>query len=95
MTSRAQIEDAIRSLYAARVKGDLDGTIKDVAEDAVFGLYARGTGAPQLSAPVTGKASIRATIGGLIADWQFKDWKQIDLLVDGEKASLHLSLIHI
>jgi ketosteroid isomerase-like protein len=89
MTSRAQIEETIRSLYVARVKGDLDGTLKDVADDAVFGLHARGTGAPELGAPIKGKASIKAAIEGLIADWQFKDWKQIDLLVDGEKASLH------
>lgn len=89
MTSRAQIEETIKSLYVARVKGDLDGTLRDIADDAVFGLHARGTGAPQLSAPIAGKASIKAAIGALIADWQFKDWQQIDLLVDGEKAMLH------
>ncbi len=89
MTSRTQIEETIRSLYVARVRGDLDGTLKDMADDAVFALHARGTGAAQLSAPIVGKASIRAAIGALVADWQFKDWKQIDLLVDGEKALLH------
>ena len=89
MTSRVQIEETIRLLYIARVKGDLDGTLRDIADDAVSGLHARGTGAPQLSAPIAGKASIKAAIGALIADWQFRDWKQIDLLVDGEKAMLH------
>lgn len=36
MTSRSHIESTIRSLYAARVKGDLEGTLKDLAEDAVL-----------------------------------------------------------
>jgi ketosteroid isomerase-like protein len=91
MTSRAQIEETIRSLYVARVNGDLDGTLKDMAEDATFGIHARGTGAPELSAPIKGRASIRAAVEALIADWQFKEWKEIDLLVDvdKEKALLH------
>jgi ketosteroid isomerase-like protein len=91
MTSRAQIEESIRSLYIARVKGDLDGTLKDMADDATFGIHARGTGAPELSAPIKGRASIREAVEALIADWQFSDWKEIDLLVDtdNEKALLH------
>ena len=40
MTSRAQIEETIRLLYIARVKGDLDGTLRDIADDAVFDLNA-------------------------------------------------------
>ena len=91
MTSRAEMEKSIRSLYVARVHGDLDGTLKDMADDATFGIHARGTGAPELSAPIKGPAAIRAAVGALIADWQFKDWKEIDLLVDAdkEKAVLH------
>jgi ketosteroid isomerase-like protein len=85
MTSRSHIENAIRSLYAARVKGDLEGTLKDLAEEAVF----RINGREFMSAPVTGKAAIRPVVQELIKHWRFEDWKECSLLVDGEKALLH------
>ena len=85
MTSRSQIENAIRSLYAARVKGDLDGTLKDLAEDAAFRIHGRDL----MSAPVAGKAAIRPVLQELIKNWRFDDWKECSLLVDGEKAVLH------
>jgi ketosteroid isomerase-like protein len=85
MTSRSHIENAIRFLYAARVKGDLEGTLKDLAEEAVF----RINGREFMSAPVTGKAAIRPVVQELIKHWRFEDWKECSLLVDGEKALLH------
>jgi ketosteroid isomerase-like protein len=85
MTSRSHIENAIRSLYAARVKGDLEGTLKDLAEEAVF----RINGREFMSAPFTGKAAIRPVVQELIKHWRFEDWKECSLLVDGEKALLH------
>jgi ketosteroid isomerase-like protein len=89
MTSRAQIEDTIRSLWAARVRGDLEGTLKDVAENAAFSVNARGTGETSLSGRTTGKAAIRPVLRQLIENWRFDDWKQTSLLIDGEKALLH------
>ena len=89
MTSRAQIEDTIRSLWAARVRGDLEGTLKDVAENAAFSVNARGTGEASLSGRTTGKAAIRPVLRQLIETWRFDDWKQVSLLIDGEKALLH------
>ena len=85
MTSRSHIENALRSLYAARVKGDLEGTLKDLAEDAVF----RINGQQLMGAAVTGKAAIRPVLRELIKHWRFEDWKECSLLVDGEKALLH------
>ncbi len=85
MTSRSHIENALRSLYAARVKGDLEGTLKDLAEDAVF----RINGQQLMGAAVTGKAAIRPLLRELIKHWRFEDWKECSLLVDGEKALLH------
>lgn len=43
MTTRIHIESTVRSFYAARVKGDLEATMKDLAEDVVFELNGRGT----------------------------------------------------
>jgi ketosteroid isomerase-like protein len=89
MTSRGHIENTIRSLYAARVKGDLEGTLRDLAEDAVFRFNGRGTGVEALSTPSMGKAAFRPVLQELIKNWRFDDWKQCSLLVDGEKALLH------
>lgn len=91
MTSRTDIEQTLRSLYAARLRGDLDGTLKDVAEDAVFSLNARGTGVAAMSQDCCGKAAVRETIGQLIANWRFDDWKETALLIDGNKVALHWS----
>jgi len=88
MTSRAHLEQAIRSLYAARIKGDLDGTMKDLAEDAVFALNGRGTGVPAMSQDCCGKAAVRDVVEQLIQNWRFDDWKEASLLVDGDKLAL-------
>src|SRR5271167_4193945 len=89
MTSRSRIEAAVRSLWEARLRGDLEGTLKDAAENIVFGLNARGTGQESLSERARGKAAIRPILEQLFETWRFDDWKQISLLIDGEKALLH------
>jgi ketosteroid isomerase-like protein len=89
MTSRSQIEATIKSAYAARLKGDLEGTLKDFAEDCVFRLHGRGTGVPALSKPAVGKAEIRPVMRELIDMWRFDNLTQVSLLIDGEKAMLH------
>ena len=89
MTSRSHIEAAVRSLCEARLRGDLEGTLKDAAENVVFRLNARGTGQQSLSERAQGKAAIRPILRQLIDTWRFDDWKQISLLIDGEKALLH------
>jgi ketosteroid isomerase-like protein len=89
MTSRGQIENAIRSLYSARVNGDLEGTLRDLADDFVFRFNGRGTGVELLSSPSRGKAAFRPVLRELIKHWRFEDWKECSLLVDGEKALLH------
>lgn len=86
MTSRSHIEETIRSGYAARVRGDIEGTMEIFADDAVFRLNARGT---PLGEPATGKESIRAAMQQLIDNWRFDDWQEQSLLIDGNKAFLH------
>lgn len=91
MTDRDQIETKIRALWAARLKEDVAGTLKDVADDAVFEINARGTGVPGLSAPVVGKPAIGEALHQLFVTWDFKDWKALDFMVDGEKALVRWS----
>ncbi|MBX9945340.1 MAG: nuclear transport factor 2 family protein [Reyranella sp.] len=86
MTSRSHIENTIKALWAARLCEDVEATIKDFAEDGVFEMNARGIGGPGLAAPIVGKPALREALRGFYATWDFKDWRTLDLLVDGEKA---------
>lgn len=86
MTSREHIESTLRALYVARVKGDLEGTVRDLSEDVVFGINASGGSLPALA---KGKPAVRAAIGDLIKAWNFADWRERSLMVDGERAVLH------
>jgi ketosteroid isomerase-like protein len=91
MTDRDQIETKIKALWNARLKEDIDGTLRDIADDAVFEINARGTGVPGLCAPVVGKPAIREAVRELFATWDFKDWKALDFMVDGETALVRWS----
>src|ERR1044072_7208132 len=86
MTSRADIEKTVRSVYAARVSGNLDGVMTGIADNSRFALNGRGTGVPALAAASKGKADIRKVMKDLIDTWRFDEWKELSLLVDGEKA---------
>ena len=89
MANREHMEQSLRSLYAARLRGDVDGTVKDLAEDAVFSLNGRGTGVPALSQDCCGRPAIRDSVRQLIENWRFADWKEISLLSDGDKMAVH------
>lgn len=89
MTDRSQIERVIKSLYAARLAGDAERTLSDFAEDGTYAINARGTGVAAMEKPITGKAAVRVAIQGMVDTWRFDDWRQVDLLIDGERALLH------
>jgi ketosteroid isomerase-like protein len=89
MTSRSQIESIVKSLCEARLRGDLDGVLKDIAADARFSLNGRGTGVQALGAPCQGMAAIKPVIQQLIDTWRFDRLEQVELMVEGEKAVVH------
>jgi len=89
MTTRDEIESALRATYAARVRGDLDGTLAGFHPDVQFRLNGRGSGLAALSEVQRGQASLRPTLDGLIKAFRFDDWQEVALLVDGERAALH------
>jgi ketosteroid isomerase-like protein len=89
MTDRAIIESVMRATYAARTHGDLDGTMANFADDAVFEFNGRGTNLPELSAKIQTARNIRPVMKQLIDGFRFSDWQQIALLVEGNRALLH------
>ena len=89
MTSRSQIESAIRALYEARVRGDVEGVVSFFTQNAVYRLHGAGTGSVALGRPAEGLAMIRLIVTALVQTSRFSNWKEIALLVDGEQAALH------
>jgi ketosteroid isomerase-like protein len=89
MTNAADMKKTVRALYKARCAGDLEGTLKDIADDGVFKMNARGIPVQGAGEAVIGKAAVRAAVAQLIKDWKFDDWKERSLLVEGDKALLH------
>jgi ketosteroid isomerase-like protein len=89
MTTRDEIESVLRAAYAARVRGDLEGTLAAFHPDVQFRLNGRGTGLTAMSDAQRGHASLRPALAELIKTFRFDDWREIALLVDGERAALH------
>jgi ketosteroid isomerase-like protein len=92
MASRSEIEGTLKSAYAARKAGDLDGTMKYFADDVMFAINAGGV--PALAKPSVGKAAATQAMRELIANWRFDSWQLISLVVEGDTAALH-SKVHV
>jgi ketosteroid isomerase-like protein len=89
MTDSESIKSAIRSAYQARCRGDVDATLAYFADDIVFAFNGKGTGLPDMAAPIRGMAAYRSALIGLIEGFQLNDWKEISLVVEGDRAALH------
>ena len=89
MTTRNEIETVLRAAYAARVGGDLEGTLAAFHPDVQFRLNGRGTGLTAMSDALSGHASLRPALAQLIKTFRFDDWREVALIVDGERAALH------
>lgn len=88
MTERAQIEAMLRDAYAARVRGDLEGTLRPFAEDAVFQLAGAAEASP-VALRCTDCESLRVAMAALIGAFEFKRHEILSLIVDGAKAAVH------
>jgi ketosteroid isomerase-like protein len=88
MTDRNEIDGLLRGLYAARLRGDLDGMCKAFADDAVFQI----AGAGQVSAVsnrAVGLGEIRPLLAVMIKTFKLRDQVIQDILIDGAKAAAH------
>lgn len=89
MGATAEAERFLNAMRAARIAGDLDAATDFFDEDAVFTIVGLG-------ADVRGKAAIRDLLSGLIAQYEFLDWRPIQVFVDGDDIAVrhHLTLRH-
>jgi ketosteroid isomerase-like protein len=88
MTDRLEINRLLRELYAARVRGDLNGVCRTFSNDANFQIAGASHGNPIAIAAV-GIDEIRTWLALLIKTFQLTDQAVLSTIIDGTKAAVH------
>ena len=88
MIDRATIESKLKAAYAARVAGDVEGTVRHFAEDAVFELAGANEASP-VPLRCTGREPLRTIMTGLIQAFVFSDHEILSIITDGSRAAVH------
>jgi ketosteroid isomerase-like protein len=86
--TKAEIEKAIRKLYAARVVGNIDAIMGAMAPDVDFAL----AGDPKAS-PVVGRLhgsdKLRSHLTKLVEGFRFNAYDIVSVVVEGSSAAVH------
>ena len=91
VNDRELIEQTIRTIYYLRSIGDYEGLLELVAEDVKCVL--QGTWSLQtIPSPTFGKAAIAQALRTLSIDLEYIDYKFHELLIDGDRAAVHLTI---
>jgi ketosteroid isomerase-like protein len=88
MTDRLEIECLLRELYAARVRGDLDGVCRTFSHDAGFRIAGASHASP-IAITATGIAEIRSWLALMIKTFQLSEQTILSVLIDGARAAVH------
>jgi len=88
MTDRAEVDALLRGLYAARLRGDLDGVCRSFADDAVFQIAGAGQVSP-VSNRAVGVNEYRPLLAVMIKTFKLRDQAILTILIDGTKAAVH------
>jgi ketosteroid isomerase-like protein len=92
MENRETVVGLIRRAYAARDRGDLEGLMAAFHTEAVF-TFAGDRKSLQAAGTVQGHPSLRETLGGFIAAFEFVERQILSELVEADRAAVHSSLI--
>lgn len=87
MTDRQAMEDLLEALYAARVRGDLEGVVKLFAPNASFKVAGSDRASP-MPTLVKGEADIRSLMQAMIESFELSDFTILDMLIDGSSAAI-------
>jgi ketosteroid isomerase-like protein len=85
---KAEIAALVRAAYAARLAGDVPLMLSYFADDARFSRHAQALAAPD-APPIRGHEAIAAAFRALVGAYTLSDWRDISLVVDGDRAALH------
>ena len=88
MTERLEIDRLLRELYAARLRGDLDGVCRSFSDDAVFQIAGAGQVSP-VSNRAVGVGEFRPLLAVMIKTFKLRDQIILAILIDGRKAAVH------
>jgi ketosteroid isomerase-like protein len=88
MMDRAAVEATLREAYAARVRGDVEETVRYFRDDAVFALAGSREASP-VPVRCTDCETLRSVMTGLIGAFRFSDHEIVSLTVDGPRAVAH------
>jgi ketosteroid isomerase-like protein len=88
MADRVEVEGLLRELYAARVRGDLDGVCRAFSNDASLHIAGAGNISP-IGVKCVGIAKFRPLLGLMIKSFKLSEHTILSIIVDGEKAAVH------
>lgn len=88
MTDRFKIDRLLQELYAARVRGDLDGVCQTFSHDAKFRIAGTSHGRP-ITITAVGTNEIRQWLSLMIKSFQLTDCITQCIIIDGANAAVH------
>jgi len=88
MSSRNDVEALVRSIYALRRKGDIEGIMASFTPNARFRMAGHGGLAP-MTTPVEGSAQLRGLMQQLVSAWDWSDFDIRSVLVDGNRVAVY------
>jgi ketosteroid isomerase-like protein len=86
MTSREDIERALRAAYAARQRGDLDALSRGFTPYARFQMA--GSSASPIAARAEGAENYRPLLAGMIKTFEVLDHQIVSMLINGSNAAV-------
>jgi ketosteroid isomerase-like protein len=85
--TRAEMEQLVRKLYAARVAGDVEAIMAFVAPDVHFALAGDPAASP-VAGRLTGADKLRPQVAQLVEAFTFNSYDITALLVEGSRAAV-------
>jgi ketosteroid isomerase-like protein len=85
--TRAEIEQLVRKLYAARVAGDVEAIMAWAAPDVHFALAGDPAASP-VAGQLTGADKLRPQLAQLVKAFTFHSYDITALLVEGSRAAV-------
>jgi ketosteroid isomerase-like protein len=85
--TRAQIEQIIRKLYAARVAGDIEAIMPFAVPDVEF-VMAGDPGSSPVAGRLRGAGELRPQLEKLFAAFKFNSYDVVTLVVEGSNAAV-------
>ena len=88
MTSRLEVDTLLRELYAARVRGDLEGVCRLFSDDARFEIASASNGNP-IAVDSKGADEFRPLLKLLCRTFRVTDQAILSMIIDGPNVAVH------